>query len=151
MEVFRARAYLPFGGVKLNYTLDGCQAAPPRLATVGPLFAFPDASASNSMPLNLTGRTLRVRFCPFSLASPITPATTGRSCNCPMCLSSRLGCSGKTQTSRLAAAVSALPDPPRAQQQPQPLRLRPQAHRRGRQRETRLHAGRVHRRASYPW
>jgi DNA-binding transcriptional LysR family regulator len=41
MEVLWARAYLPLGGVKLNYTLTGCQAerqrisqATPRLASV---------------------------------------------------------------------------------------------------------------------
>jgi len=39
MEVLWARAYLPLGGVKLNYTLTGCQAERQRISQPTPRLA----------------------------------------------------------------------------------------------------------------
>jgi hypothetical protein len=59
------------------------------------------------------------------------------------------GCAGRTtqaaQACTLACAVSAFRDLSRTRQHPMPLRLPASAHRRRRQREAQLHAGRVYR------
>src|SRR5471032_3339155 len=66
MEVLWARAYLPLGGVKLNYTITGCQAERQRISQATPRLA--SVNYQVMLLAILAGKGLH--FCPHCSVAP---------------------------------------------------------------------------------